>query len=90
VVDGGGAAVDEDAGAAHGGVIHLAHVGAIGADQVQMLAGAQPVALDQRLGAMVAGADDVGMAHGRFQIIGHGDVPCRRPRPAAAGCGSRR
>ena len=74
VVDGGGAAVDEDARPAHHLVIHLAHVGAIGADQVQMRAGPQPFPLHQRRQGHRRGADDIGMAHGVAQIFGRGDV----------------
>src|ERR1700731_564456 len=50
MVGGGKAGIDENAGTTNGIVIGFAHVVAIAADEVEMLARPQPTALDQRLG----------------------------------------
>ena len=70
VVDGGCPRINKHTGAGHGGVVHLTHRGGIGTDQVKVLAGAQPVALDQRVGRHGGGADDVGGPDRRLKIIG--------------------
>jgi Substrate binding domain of ABC-type glycine betaine transport system len=48
VVHGGRAGIHEHAGAGHGPVVHFAHRGRVGPDQVKVLAGLQPVTLDKR------------------------------------------
>ena len=63
-------AVDEDAGAAERGVVGLAHVGAVGADQVEVLAGAEPGALKDRRGGGRRGGDDVRRRDGGRQVGG--------------------
>ena len=50
LAEGAGASVDEDAGAAHHLVVGLAHAGPVGADAIDVRAGRQPGAADQRLG----------------------------------------
>src|SRR3546814_8036032 len=62
------------AGAAHHRVIGFAHVGTECADEVEMLAGLQPVAADQRLLRQRGAGDDVGAACGGFQIVGPVDA----------------
>src|SRR3546814_16465738 len=58
------------AGAAHHRVIGFAPVGTECADEVEMLAGLQPVAADQRLLRQRGAGDDEGAACGGFQIVG--------------------
>ena len=48
--------------------------GRVGADQVEVLAGLQPVAPDQGFGRHGGGADDVGRAHGGLKIVGDGQA----------------
>ena len=64
--------IDKDAGAADGIVVGLAHVRAIGADQVEMRAGFEPRAPHQRLGRQRGAGDDVGGSGGLGEI-GYGD-----------------
>ena len=84
LAEGAGAGVDEDAGAAHHLVVGLAHAGPVGADAIDVRAGREPGAADQRLGGERGGGDDVGPAHGRLQVVGDGDreavsAPASRP-----------
>ena len=72
MADGGVETVHEDAGALQGVIVRLAHVGAVGTDEVEVLTGAEPVALDDRVRAHGGAGDDVGLRDGPFQIIGHG------------------
>ena len=58
-------------------VVGLAHVGAVGADQVEVLAGPQPLAAEHRLGRHGRGRDDVGGGD-RLRQVG------RRPRAGRA------
>ena len=71
VVESGVEAVDEDASAFQRRVVGLAHVGAVGADQVEVLAGAEPIAAQHRLGGQRGGGDDVGGGD-RLRQIGDG------------------
>src|SRR6185503_6911452 len=58
LAEGAGARVDEDAGAARRLVVGLAHAGPVGADTVDMRAGREPGAADQRLGGERGGGDN--------------------------------
>ena len=69
-VGGAGAAVDEEAGPAQRRVVGLAHVGAVGADQVEVLAKAEPVAMEHRLAGHGRRRDDVGRGDGGGDVVG--------------------
>ncbi len=65
------AAVHEYARAQEGFVVRFAHVGAEGADEIEMLPRVQPGAADQGLARHGGGAHDIGAAHGPFEIMHH-------------------
>ena len=65
------AGVDENLGAAHRLVVAFAHARVIGADQIDVLAGAQPGAFDQRCLRERGAAHDVGPRHGLRPVDGH-------------------
>ena len=68
MVQHGPAVVHKQRRARESRVIHLAHVGAEGADQVQMLARLQPRAFYQRRAAHGGGADDIRTFNRALQI----------------------
>ena len=81
-LEGAGAGVDIDPRAPHRLVVALAHLRRVGADQVDMLARAQPVAFDQRRAGKRCTGDDIGLAD-RLPAVGHGahgDRPRQRLR----------
>ncbi len=85
---GGVETVHEDARTAQACVIGLAHVGAVGADQVHMLAGLQPVPADQRVGGHGGGGHDIGGAHGGLQIVRHLQARTVRGHRVGIGAGA--
>ena len=89
LAEGAGAGVDEDAGAAHHLVVGLAHVGPVGADAIDVRAGREPGAADQRLGGERGRGDDVGLAHGGLQVVGDADLEAGRAANAAASARAR-
>ena len=60
--------VDEDAGPAEAGVVGLAHPHRESPDEVEVLPRCEPPAADQRRARQRGAGDDVGVAHGGFEI----------------------
>mmetsp|Transcript_26984 Transcript_26984/g.48933 ORF Transcript_26984/g.48933 Transcript_26984/m.48933 type:complete len:211 (+) Transcript_26984:2287-2919(+) len=71
MADGGVKTVDKDPGFQNGRIVDLSHVGAVGADQVDVLSGTQPVALDQWIGGHGGACHNVGGVHGIRQFPGY-------------------
>ena len=70
----GRAAIHENPGPVQRRIIHLTHIRAIGADQVDMLAGLQPHPFDQWIGGHGGRCDNIGTPHRLFQIIGDRNI----------------
>ena len=82
LLQGAGAGIDIDPGAPDRPVVAFAHLGRIGAHQVDMLAVAQPVALDQGSLRERGAGDDVGLGDGLLAV---GDGAYRNRSAQGAG-----
>ena len=65
----GGRRVDIDLRALQRLVVGLAHREIEGADEIEMRAGLQPRALDDRRGRQGRAGDEIGLPHGGFEIL---------------------